>query len=232
MTLTFRITVVWEIKNSSVLFLWNFITRVPDHNGISRLYNMLEIYHSGPEPSINFDKICVKYDPGSGHLCTDLFQTGYDSRHDSSLDDQTMMFTQFHRVTGKLKLACSFCCKWLEATQLFKLADCVREVAVKKSCKYGECGLLEHLLFSIKCSFLDVHLVHGIWWEPMVNRGLCLTVCRYLALPQCMVWVSGWWCTEACVVSVCRYLALLQCMVCVSGWRRWLWRGEWSRLPA
>ena len=26
-------------------------TRVQDQNGISRLYNMLEIYHSGPEPS-------------------------------------------------------------------------------------------------------------------------------------------------------------------------------------
>ena len=28
-----------------------YITRVPYHNGISRLYNMLEIYHSGPEPN-------------------------------------------------------------------------------------------------------------------------------------------------------------------------------------
>ena len=28
------------------------ILRVLDQNGISRLYTMLEIYHSGPEPSI------------------------------------------------------------------------------------------------------------------------------------------------------------------------------------
>ena len=28
------------------------ISRVPDQNSVSRLYNMLEIYHSGPEPSI------------------------------------------------------------------------------------------------------------------------------------------------------------------------------------
>ena len=28
------------------------IPRVRDHSGISLLYNVLEIYHSGPEPSI------------------------------------------------------------------------------------------------------------------------------------------------------------------------------------
>ena len=31
------------------------ISRVPDENGVSRLYNMLEIHHSGPEPS----KFCL-----------------------------------------------------------------------------------------------------------------------------------------------------------------------------
>ena len=29
-----------------------YISRVLDQNGVSRLYNMLEIHHSGPEPSI------------------------------------------------------------------------------------------------------------------------------------------------------------------------------------
>ena len=29
------------------------ISTVPDQSGISRLYNMLEIYYSGPEPSIS-----------------------------------------------------------------------------------------------------------------------------------------------------------------------------------
>ena len=29
-----------------------YILRIPDQNGISQLYNMLEIHHSGPEPSI------------------------------------------------------------------------------------------------------------------------------------------------------------------------------------
>ena len=32
--------------------LYSLILRVPDQNGISWLYNMLEIYHSGPKPSI------------------------------------------------------------------------------------------------------------------------------------------------------------------------------------
>ena len=30
-----------------------YILRVPDQNGVSRLYNMLEIYHSGLEPLIS-----------------------------------------------------------------------------------------------------------------------------------------------------------------------------------
>ena len=35
-----------------VWHLLHLVSRVPDQNCISRLYNMLEIYHSGPEPSI------------------------------------------------------------------------------------------------------------------------------------------------------------------------------------
>ena len=33
-------------------YISTLISRVPDHNGISRLYNMLEMYYFGPEPSI------------------------------------------------------------------------------------------------------------------------------------------------------------------------------------
>ena len=33
------------------------IFRVPDENGVPRLYNMLEIHHSGPEPSICSDNL-------------------------------------------------------------------------------------------------------------------------------------------------------------------------------
>ena len=32
------------------------VSRVPDQNGISRLYSMLEMYHSGPETS---DCMCI-----------------------------------------------------------------------------------------------------------------------------------------------------------------------------
>ena len=37
--------------------------------------------------------------------------------------------------------------KLREAAQMFVMVDCIREMTVKKSCKYGECGLSEHLLF-------------------------------------------------------------------------------------
>ena len=39
--------------------------RVPDQNGISQLYNMLEIYHSGLEPSILFCMF-TEYDENNG----------------------------------------------------------------------------------------------------------------------------------------------------------------------
>ena len=43
-----------------------------------------------------------------------------------------------------------------EATKMFVMVDYVREMTVKKSCKYGEYGSFEHLLIlftSCKCIF-------------------------------------------------------------------------------
>ena len=47
----------------------------------------------------------------------------------------------------KLELVQSFCCKLHEATQVFVVVDYVREMILKKSCKFGDCGSFEHLLF-------------------------------------------------------------------------------------
>ena len=45
------------------LFLVETILRVPDQNGVSLLYIMLEIHHSGQEPLKNFEiPIDEKYD--------------------------------------------------------------------------------------------------------------------------------------------------------------------------
>ena len=66
----------------------------------------------------------------------------------------TLMFTQGHRVQGKVELvqslycriACSHCMVELhEAAQMFVKVDYVREMTVKKSCKYGEYGSFEYL---------------------------------------------------------------------------------------
>ena len=38
----------------------DIILRVPDQNCISRLYNLYEIYHSGPEPLICFPFVCFE----------------------------------------------------------------------------------------------------------------------------------------------------------------------------
>ena len=42
------------------------IPRVPDQNGVSRIYNMIEINPSGPEPSILFS---ITNDANEGSLC-------------------------------------------------------------------------------------------------------------------------------------------------------------------
>ena len=38
---------------------------------------------------------------------------------------------------------------------MFMMVDYVKEMSVKKSCKYGEYGLSEHLLFLFKCVACD-----------------------------------------------------------------------------
>ena len=52
-------------------------------------------------------------------------------------DWMTMMFTQGHMVMGKLELGQSFCCKvaWSNSNLM---VDYVKEMTVKKFCKYGE----------------------------------------------------------------------------------------------
>ena len=40
-------------SHSKLLRRASSISRVSDQNGVSRLYNMHEIYHSGPEPLIS-----------------------------------------------------------------------------------------------------------------------------------------------------------------------------------
>ena len=74
----------------------------------------------------------------SGHLWTDLFQTcmRLDTCKLYSLIPvrMTLMFSQGHRVTGKVELVQSFCCELHEATQIFMMIDYVREMTVKKSC--------------------------------------------------------------------------------------------------
>ena len=56
----------------------------------------------------------------------------------------TLMFTQGHRVAGKIELVLSFC--FTETIQVFVIFDYYRKMTVKKSRKYREYGSFEHLL--------------------------------------------------------------------------------------
>ena len=42
-----------------------------------------------------------------------------------------------------------------EATQMFRMVDYVREMTVKKSCKYSEYGSFGHLFFLFLCAVFD-----------------------------------------------------------------------------
>ena len=65
----------------------------------------------------------------------------------------TLMFSQGHKVAEKLKLVqYKAVVKLHEATGMFVMVDYVREVTVKKSCKCGEYGSFEHLLFMFSVS--------------------------------------------------------------------------------
>ena len=59
----------------------------------------------------------------------------------------TLMFTQSQRDGGKANLCSYSVIKFYEATQMFPIVDYVREMIVKKSCKYGNWGSYEHFLF-------------------------------------------------------------------------------------
>ena len=48
----FTWTITWRVFDPNGIY--NCISRVPKQNGVSLLYIMLEIHHSGREPSISF----------------------------------------------------------------------------------------------------------------------------------------------------------------------------------
>ena len=58
-----------------------------------------------------------------------------------------------------------------EATRMLVIIDCVREVTVKKSFKYGECGSLKHLLFFPFFFFFPLVLLY-----LFVGGGFCFVL--------------------------------------------------------
>ena len=60
----------------------------------------------------------------------------------------TLMFSQGHRVTGKLNLCSHSVVKLHGATRVFVMVDYVKEMTMK-SCKSCEYGSLERLLFLV-----------------------------------------------------------------------------------
>ena len=59
----------------------------------------------------------------------------------------TLMFTQVTGLRVSQNLCSQFVVKLPEATHMFVMIDRVREMTVKKSCKFAVCGHFEHLLF-------------------------------------------------------------------------------------
>ena len=59
----------------------------------------------------------------------------------------TLLFTQGHRIMGKAR-TCAVIVKLHEETQIFMMVDRVKEMTVKKSCKYGN---MDHLSSCSSC---------------------------------------------------------------------------------
>ena len=53
----------------------------------------------------------------------------------------TLVFTQGHRLTGKLDFVSLSAVELHETTQMFMMVDYIWEITVKKSCKNSEYGL-------------------------------------------------------------------------------------------
>ena len=64
----------------------------------------------------------------------------------------------------------------MKQPKMFVMVDCVREMTVKKSCKYGEYGSFEHLLFLVvMCLFQGRQLYV---FKQIVNIGLHWDTCE------------------------------------------------------
>ena len=100
--------------------------------------------------SQRFYKIGLKYLCGFWLLRTDIFQYWYDDRHDSTLHFDsvwtTLTFAQGHRLTSKLELVQSLCCKVAWTRPNF-CDGWLCEGDDHKEVLYGQSGLFEHLLF-------------------------------------------------------------------------------------
>ena len=91
----------------------------------------------------------------------------------------TSVFIQSHRESWDW---CSHSVvKLYEVTQMFVMVDYVREMTVKKCCKYGKYGLFEHLLFLIFVffflffSFFFLCLFHHLSGEDF-SLGMCCRI--------------------------------------------------------
>ena len=123
---SFKVSVLWEIKNISVHILRNFAI------DLNVLKLMLNLFCARERTLLTwFDKM---YD-----FWIDLFQTWYNARHDltlqfdSSLNDRDASSRSPANGKGR---TCAFISveKLHEATQMFVMADYVRKMTVRKPC--------------------------------------------------------------------------------------------------
>ena len=67
--------------------------------------------------------------------------------------------------------------KLYETTPMFLMVDYVRELTVKKSCKYGEYGSFEH--FTLLVSSTSVFIFENVHVCLILLSSVCVCVCVY-----------------------------------------------------
>ena len=77
-----------------------------------------------------------------------------------------------------------------EATQMLVIVDYVKEMAVKKSCKYVEYELFEHLLFLFCCFMKCGHKIWSIGGEE--RKGVRSPLVSVLILSDIVPGIKTW----------------------------------------
>ena len=189
MTLTFKVTVIWKSRNFYAVFFFFFFFFTKFSVSMDEIWyaamtlDLLKfilfsffllagfIYKRENSISVTLKRECVRL------ACIWMLFNGFLSNLIwlNTWLSSTFWYLQ-SRPEGPEKARTYSVVNWHEVAQTFTEVEYVREMMVKKSCKYGEHELFEHLLLLI---------VSNIWIYVISLIHLCVCVCVHVCMCVC-----------------------------------------------